>query len=65
MLHTDDLYTGCILVKEMIILTLVKIGREDFIQDFCNRREIRLNSKFRKDSWEFITVDQIEGINSV
>ena len=49
----------------MIILTLVKIGREDFIQDFCNRREIRLNSKFRKDSWEFITVDQIEGINSV
>ena len=48
----------------MIILTLVKRSKEDFIQDFCNGREIRLNSKYRKDSWEFITKDQVKGINN-
>lgn len=48
----------------MIVLTLVKNGKEDFIQDFRNGREIRLNSKYRKDSWEFITEDQVEGINN-
>ena len=45
-------------------MVLVKNGKEDFIQDFRNGREIRLNSKYRKDSWEFITEDQVEGINN-
>lgn len=49
-------------------MALVKDGKEDFTQEglLQQGREIRLNSKYNKDSWRFIAKEQsgVSGWNS-
>lgn len=44
-----------------IILTLVKNSKEDVIQDYCRRREKRLNSETSKGSCAFGAKKQRDG----
>lgn len=52
------------LVKEMIILTLVKNGKEDFIQDFRNGEKSGSTPNTEKTAGNLSPRIRLEGINN-
>lgn len=50
------------MVKEKIILTLIN-SKEDFVQDYCNLREIGLNSEYSMDKWVCIANEQNQRVS--